>query len=427
MAYVPHVPERERSADVSGEDGPASLGPFPEPLSVAGLELSLSHASLEVLEAATRALSPEAFGQLFAGATETVEAVLLVTCHRVELVLLLRSSSDLDTWRSALPDGGRGWTVREGVEAVQHLFRVTAGLESLARGESEVRYQVASARARVLSRHRRPVLRTLLDEALGAAATLAPVPEAPPSVASIGVARLRELLPPGASRVLVVGSGTVGREVVASLGPDVEVTVAYHTRPPAWERLEAPGARAIPIDRIREELPFADAVVTAAKFGGRGLRAAEFPRDRPLVVLDLGQPRNVEPAVRSLPNVRLIDLEELHREARSAPVEDGRERAFDERARQVYGRLEPLLEEPWVAVVRRAAEQVRTEELARARRFLGPLSPGQEEAVERLTERLVSRLLAAPTQRLRALPSDPDGERLRRLAWELFAPRSNDS
>lgn len=426
MAYEPQDRERDGATDPSADEGAVGSGPLPEPLCLGSLELSLSHASLDALEAATRGLSADRFAQVFERSTETAEAVLLSTCHRVELLLLLRSPSAMDEWRSALPDAGRGWIPREGLETVQHLFRVTAGLESLARGETEVRDQVAAVRPRVLSRYHRPVLRTLLDEAVGAAGATLGGSADPPSVASIGVARLREVLPKTRPHVLVVGSGTVGREVVASLGPDARVTIAFHARPPEPEYLAAHRARAVAIGRLREELPHADAVVTAAKFGGRGLRAQDLPAGKPMTVLDLGQPRNVDPAVRTLPGVRLIDLEELYQRALPARAPDQRDRAVDERARDAYRTVEGRLQEPWVAAFRRAAERIRAEELAAARRFFGSLSPEQEQAVERLTARLVSRLLAAPTERLRSLPADADGARLRRLAWELYGPRPAD-
>ncbi len=422
MAYVPQVREREGSTDPSADDGPALLNPSTEPLSLWSFELSLANASLDALESASRSVGPVWLDRLFDRSPETAEAVVLSTCHRVEILLLLRRTAELEAWRGALPSAGSAWTVREGPEAAEHLFRVAAGLESLARGEAEVRHQVESAGPRVKSRHARPFLRTLLEGAVNATRSAASVAATPPSVASIGVARLRALLSAQVPRVLVVGSGTVGREVVDALGTAAEVTIAYHARPPTAEYLATSRAVAVPMSELRAEITRADAVVTAAKFGGRGLRTDDLPRDRPLVVLDLGQPRNVEPSVRNLPNVRLIDLEELYRLERDAAPGGPVDEAVAGAANVAYQALERELWEPYLAAWRRAAESIRLEELARARRFFGELSPSQEVAVERLTRRLVSRLLLAPTERLRGLGAQPDGERMRRLALELLGP-----
>jgi glutamyl-tRNA reductase len=175
---------------------------------------------------------------------------------------------------------------------------------------------------------------------------------------------------------------------------------------------------------MAEELVTTDAVVTAAKFGNHGLRASDLPRDHPLVLVDLGMPRNVDPDVRELPNVRLIDLEELHARPERFLSAEGHDHRVEQLAGHFADRLEALLLEPWIDAFRRAAEEVRLSELANARSFLGRLDPDQEFAVERLTQRLVARLLGPPTERIRSLPPGPEGDLQRRLALDLLRSRS---
>lgn len=393
------------------------------PLSLFGLEFSLDTASLDALESVTRSATGVQVGDWFSRFEGTEEVGLLSTCHRVELALLTRSPEVLDRWRSVLPGDRGSWTVREGRDLVRHLFRVAAGRESLAVGETEVRDQVRAAARATESRYPRPVLRELFVAAASAAEEVCPPLPSAPSIASAAATRLMELVDRPLPRVLVVGSGIVGRQVVERLASRARLTVVFHQRTPEEPFLRATGARAVGLDRLAEELATSDAVVTAAKFGNHGLRAADLPRDHPLVLVDLGMPRNIDPDVRTRPNVRLLDLEELHSGSGTVRSIEGADGRVEQLADRFSDRLESFLLEPWVDAFRRAAEEVRRSELERGRPFLGILDPDQEVALERLTQRLVGRLLAAPTERIRSLPPGPEGDLRRRFAAELLRPR----
>jgi glutamyl-tRNA reductase len=401
--------------------------PPAEPLSLLGLEFSLDTASLDSLERVTRALRGTAVDDGFLRFLDTEEVALLTTCHRAELVLLTRTPEEVERWREILPGARSSWVLREERDAVRHLFRVAAGLESLAVGEGEVAHQVRAAGYSVRSRHPRPVLRSLFESAVDAAEeTHRANPEVVPSIARAAVDRLRELTRASRPRLVVVGSGTVGRQVADAASSFADVTVVYHQRAPNEELLRRTRARAVPFSSLAEELRTADAVVTAAKFGECGLRAADFPHDHPMVLIDLGMPRNIDPDVRAHSNVRLVDLEELHARSPRAALPDGSDVRVERLADRCANRLTPLLLEPWIDAYRRSAEEVRRAELASARSFLGSLDPDQEFAVERLTQRLVARLLAAPTERIRSLPPGPDGDLQRRWAVDLLRPRPAD-
>ena len=396
------------------------------PLALLGLEFSLDTASLDDLESVSRSVTRARVGEWFSRFPGTEEVALLSTCHRVELAVLARFPDELDRWRDVLPGERSSWKAREGREVVHHLFRVAAGRESLAVGEAEVREQVRAAGGSVESRHPRPVLRELLVGAAHAADEVSPTVPASCSIASIAAARLLDLVDRPSPRALVVGSGVVGRQVAEGLSSAARVTIVFHRRSPDESFLRATGARAVPLDRLPEELRAADAVVTAAKFGNHGLRSSDLPRDHPIVLVDLGVPRNIDPGVHELPNARLVDLEELHALSEGLAPADGRDARVEELAGRFSDRLERLLLEPWIESFRRAAEELRRSELANARSFLGSLEPDQEVAIERLTQRLVARLLLAPTEWVRSLPPGPEGDLQRRFAAELLRPRSPD-
>lgn len=401
--------------------GPASCAEaFATPYSLFGLEFSLDTASLDALESVVRTVSRARVADWFRRFSGTGEVALLSTCHRVELVLLTRFPEEVDRWQEVLPGARSSWTTREGREVVHHLFRVAAGRESLAIGEAEVRQQVRAAGFSVETRHPRPVLRELFAYAADAAEKVCPSVPVSRSIAAVAAARLLVLVGRPRPHVVVVGSGTVGRQVTESLSSSARVTIVFHQRRPPEALLRATGARAVSLDHLAEEIATSDAVVTAAKFGNHGLHASDLPRDRPLVLVDLGVPRNIDPGVRELPNARLVDLEELHALTGGFPPPDDGDARVEALAHRFSDRLERQLLEPWVDAFRRAAEEVRRAELAKARSFLGPLDPSQEAAVERLTQRLVVRLLLEPTERIRSLPPGPEGDLQRRIALSLL-------
>ena len=372
----------------------------------------------------TRAVTQARVSDWFSRFSGTEEVALLSTCHRVELTLLVRVPEELDKWQDVLPGSRSSWRVRQGRDAVHHLFRVAAGRESLAVGEAEVREQVRAAAGSVQSRYPRRVLCDLFVRAAEAVGEVPPSVPATPSIASIAARRLLELVDRPTPRVLVVGSGTVGRQVTEHLASRARLTIVFHQRPPDDGFLQTTGARAVPLHRLTEHLTATDAVVSAAKFGSHGLRASDLPRDRSLVLVDLGVPRNIDPRVRELPNARLVDLEDLHALRGRSTEPDDQDRRVEELANRCSDTLEASLLEPWIDAFRRAAENLRRSEVANARPFLGTLDPSQELAIERLTRRLVARLLLSPTERIRSLPPGPEGDRMRRFATELLDPDS---
>lgn len=425
------MPSTPIATPAPAEVGPSSLlgeqaGPAgveePVPLALVGFECSLATASLDRLEANSRTLTPEWLAERFERFRATEEVALVGTCCRQELLVLSRDGEDLERWRGSLPDAGEGWSVRAGREVVDHFFRVAGGQESIAVGEKEVRLQVRAASRSTLSRHRCRLLRDLLTDAADTADRAMPEVPASRSIAALAATRVLELTGRPFPRVLVIGSGAVGRQVTELLSSSARVTLAYRQTPPDEEFLRLSGARAVRGADLAGEIALSDAVVTAARNEERCLRAADFPAERPIVVVDLGVPRNVEPETRTLPYVRLVDLADLRPSGR-AFAEPIAERALAEEAERWFDRFERASLEPWIAAARRHAETVRASELATARAFLGPLTPEQEVAVDRLTRRLVDRILLGPTERLRTIPAGEAGDRFRRFALELLRPR----
>jgi glutamyl-tRNA reductase len=417
-------PGMTRPADEQTDPDSMASDPGPEPFLLADLEFSLDTAPLDALEEVTRSVTPAQVGEWFRHSPGTEEVALLSTCHRVELVLLSRSPREVTRWVERLPGPRASWRVRDGRDVVHHLFRVAVGRESLAMGEREVRHQVRAAGRRVESRHPRPILRALFARAAETADEVAPSVQPSRSIAAVAATRVLELSGQPFPRVVVVGAGAVGRQVTELLSPTARVTLVYHERPPDVAFLRNTGARAARLDQLAAELVVADAVVTAAKSGVRCVRPSDIPLDHPLVLVDLGVPRNIDPSIRELPNVCLVDLEDLHARPGAFRPPEGLDDRVEAEARAYSERMDLSLLEPWIDALRRAGEDVRRAEFAAASPFLGDLDSAQRVAVERLTRRLVSRLLQPPAERIRALPPGPEGDRLRRFALDLLGPSS---
>lgn len=404
-------PPAERSVGPGRSDG----------LRVSLFECSLATGSLNELEQTARQLDDGRIEALWDLEPGVRELGVVRTCHRAEVVAL--HSEPLREFARKLPGRPDGWRVREGFDAIEHIYRVAAGLESLAWGEREVRQQIERASHSVKSRHPRPVLAGLFHRAVeavqGVDASIGPRR----SIASIAASCVLEEAAPMFPRVLVVGAGTVGTQVVEALGPYARATIVYRHKAPSEAFLRTTGARAVPVAHLREELPWCDVLVAAAKAGERILGRADLEgRAQGLVLVDLGLPRNVDPDVAELCCVRLIDLEELHR--RRAPPAEASE--FEERVGELAvdgaRQLSTVLDASNLDHLMRAIEELRRIELERAGPHFAGLTLEERAAIEHFSQRLVRQLMRAPLGRLRALPPGPERELAIDRASRLLHP-----
>jgi glutamyl-tRNA reductase len=404
----------------TGYGASASRGPGrPElrRLRLLSFERNLSQVGVAELERSLGDIAPERLRAWFDGDRTMRELAVLRTCQRV-LLLAVTSGSE-----SIVPPGEGGWAVRSECEAIRYLFRISAGLDSRAPGEREVREQVRASASGVLSRHPRPILRPLLVAAANAAASTDP--DGAGSVADLASDWLAPRLRDPRARVLVIGAGTVGRRAAERLAHSAEVTILYrqHAPDPAW--LARARVRAGPVESLLDELARSDAVIAAAKTTGRVLRLSDLPQEPgagPRWFIDLGLPRNIDPEIGIRPGVQLLDLEGLPR----GRIEPGRlahvSQMVEARAEDAARDFQLAAVEPWISELRGWAEDLRREEFERAREFAGDVPEAARVAFERFSERLVRRLLAGPTRELRELPPDPAMDLLRRRVVELFLP-----
>jgi glutamyl-tRNA reductase len=376
-------------------------------------------------------------------APRTPAGVLLSTCNRTEVYVWSdgRVSRTTAALRSALAsvsglqvsELNQYLYIRAGRDAVLHLLRVTAGLDSLALGEDQIRGQVrdalGQARAagplpapltRVFNRVLEVVRRVRARTTIGRHPSLA--------AAALALAQATSHLEGNAlagELVVILGAGAMAKAMLPCLldrGARVVVLNRTLERAEVLARVH-PGAITVArLEALPELLVHAALVVCATAARAPVLtRAALSPaldrRHGPaLVIVDLGLPRDVEQGVRALPGVRLVDMDDLERHCPTTAQQRGDSIArveadlAAEADRIMVGLRLPAVG-PAIAELRGQAEHIRQRELHRSEARLRGLTPEQRTAVDVLTERLVNKLLHGPTLAMRAAAVQPRGRR----------------
>jgi glutamyl-tRNA reductase len=392
-----------------------------------------------------------ALRQAGAGAGLT-EFVLLSTCNRTELYA---AAADVTRHFTSVPgelaealaaarelsnaEFAAHLYTRTGTHAVRHLCRVATGLDSMVLGESEVLGQVADAHE--LARREGAAGRVLgaaFHTAIRAgrrARTETGICRCPMSVSSESVRALRETgWEPAESRVLVVGTGKMSRlagEVLRAHGVrDLRIIGRTAARAEAVAR--ALGATPLAWHAFDEALRDADvvfcstsaphAVVTRERVAAA---RSGVPAEPPLRFIDIAVPRDVEPAVRRLAGVSVFDLDDLQR--RLARNLDGRRRevpaveaVVEEEVRSFEDWRHGAELRPLLAAMHQQSEAIRRREVARALRRLKGCTPELEAQFDAFSRSLVTKLLHAPTRRLREETDPGRCDAYVRAARDLF-------
>lgn len=375
------------------------------------------------------------------------EAVVIATCNRTEVYVaadrfhgahadVLAFFAELTGLEPALA-GEHLFSAFDG-EAVAHLFRVVSGLDSAVVGESEILGQVRdaweTARAEgssqsslnLVFRHALEVgKRVRTDTGIGrgtASVSHAAVELAADTLGSLD-----------GRRVLVVGAGEMGEGMAVALGSAAgvrEVIVANRTLANGERLAERVGGWAVRLADVVQLLPEVDVVLAGADGGmmierDQVAAAVAARQGRPLLVIDVAVPRNVDPGIAQLDGVTVLDLDGLRAwaakgVARRATEVRAAEDIVDEELARFADVAQARQVAPLIGQLRERADAVRAAELARARRRLGDLTPEQAEAVDALTRSLVAKLLHEPTVRLKADAGTSRGERNAAALRDLF-------
>ena len=379
--------------------------------------------------------------------THLNEIVVLSTCLRTEIYAeaerfhgaLADVRNFLSDWSGEPPEAFSDLLYAYFDDAaVTHLFTVAAGLDSAVVGEGEILGQVRDAwdRAREesaagpamarLFRHGLEVgKRVRTETAIGRGVTS--ISQAAVALAAQELGSLQ-----GAS-VLVVGAGDMGEGMAVALADRGAERILVASRTGARAEAVADRVRGATVElgELDSALPEVDVVLTGTGAAGTVLGPGDISpalarrQGRPLLIVDVAVPRDVDPAVGDLEGARLLDMDDLVAFAdagvasRRAEVDRVREIVNEEVERYVADgavrRVAPL-----VAALHEQAEVVRQAELERQSGRLAGLDPRQREAVEALTRGLVAKLLHEPTVRLKGEAGSARGERLAEALQALF-------
>jgi glutamyl-tRNA reductase len=380
------------------------------------------------------------------------EAVVLSTCLRTEVYAVVDRFHDAvaeiyevlsEQSHRSVDELSAHATVRFDDDVTSHLFSVTSGLESVVTGETEVVGQVRRAFERAQEEGTAgPVLSALFRHALQTGKrvrTETGISQGTTSFAyaAVTVARGEDQAGLRGARVVVVGAGDMGlgvcralSDIAASDAPQRVVVVNRSIdRAQDLVRLAATGPiemRAAPLEDVAGELAEADVVLTAVAAESHVLNKTDFAGvTGPLLVIDLGVPRNVEPSVAALAGVTLLDMDTL-----SVSVA----RALGDRAEESVAARDIVAAEvdryrsasrqrgaaPIIASLRGRLETLRVAELERHRAQLADLSEEEWDHVDAATRAALAKMLHEPTMLLKETAGTPRGERLVEALRILF-------
>jgi len=381
------------------------------------------------------------------------EAVILSTCNRTEIYAVTTGAQEgidaivefmcsyHDLVRAEL---GPYLYVSQGDSVVRHLFRVVASLDSMVLGEAQILGQVKEAydhsfengaSGRVFNKLFRQSFevgkRVRSETAIGEAAV---------SISYAAVELARKVFDTLAGRtILVLGAGKMSELTAKHLVSQGvhSVLVANRTYERAVELAEKFEGEAIRYDDLFERMRDADIVISSTAATHYVVHRADVAEvmkrrsGRPLFLIDIAVPRDIEPEVNDLAGVFLYDIDDLNgvvssnleermREAKRAEV------IIEEEQREFEAWLESMEVVPTIAAIRAKAEAVRAEELEKALKRLGGLSEKEIATVEALSQSIVNKMLHGPTARLKLAAAEKDGYEYVDTARHLWGLDADD-
>lgn len=404
------------------------------------LVVGLSHrtAPVELREkAALTDTSARALIRALANDDRITEVVSLSTCNRTELYLRADDGGAAEeiACQALVATSGIAraefdcvrYTHRE-ERAVQHLLRVTSSLDAMVIGESEIQGQIRLAFDRAREEDTiGPVLDQLFRKALETGKrvrTETGISVGAMSVASVAV----DLASDGAGgdlrtmRTLLIGAGDMGEATARALLESgvTSLSVANRTVSTARSLAAQMGGTGIAFDRLPDALAEADIVISSTDaphtiLGHAQVETAMRHRPgRPMVLIDIAVPRDLDPEIAAVPGVTLYDIDDLERVVqvnRTGRMREAEraEKIVNEESRRFVEWRHGLAVTPTITSLRGLAEEIRSAEIAKINGAWEGLSDSDRARVEQLTNSIVNRLLHEPTVRLRAAVADGNG------------------
>jgi glutamyl-tRNA reductase len=376
-----------------------------------------------------------------------VEGMILSTCNRVEVAVTADEHSDAEgSVRNFLAEAScvePAWVTPylyhfDGQDAVRHLFRVAASLDSMVVGEPQILGQLKSAYA--LAKEHGALngfLDLVMTRAFNVAKRVRTETEIGSSAVSVSYAAVelaRDIFGSlTGKRVLLVGAGKMAESAARHLrrAGVSDILVTNRTRSRADAMAEEFRGRVVDYEEFFHSLPEVDIVIASSGAPHYIINSEQMRsvigrrRNRPMFLIDIAVPRNIEPAVNQLDGVFLYDIDDLGRVVKNN-VEGRRniaqqaEEIITEEVERMMLRLKTREVTPTIISLQEQLEQLRVSEIERVRGKLGALSPQQQEAVEALTRGIINKIAHVPITEMRRRANDPEGIQLMHMIRKLF-------
>jgi len=389
-----------------------------------------------------------------ASRTAAAESVVLSTCNRSEMYV---AAEDIDRARGELVSFLSDFHkipaeaflphlfAREDVEAVRHLFRVAAGLDSLVVGEPQILGQVKEAYSTASERRSAgPLLNKLFHTSFAVGKrvrTETGLGEGAVSVSFAAVQLARKIFGKLAGRhVLVIGAGEMGKltaQHMQSQGVG-EIVITSRTFARTEELARAVNGIAAPWSELMNVLAPADIVITATGSQLPILTRAQIEsvmgrgRRDPLFIIDIAIPRDVDPAAGEIEQVFLYNVDDLQaivREnlSRRTSEIDRAERIVGEEVSRFMTWHRSRGAIPTIVALRQRFDAIRRAELQRLDGKLAGLPPEARAKVDEITRLIMEKLLLEPTEQLKALPDQETQVQYTEAVNRLFGLRSEEA
>jgi len=371
------------------------------------------------------------------------EAMILSTCNRVEVVAespddrLIRDficefhqishdsvSTHLYSYRN--------------VEAIRHVFRVTASLDSMVIGEPQILGQVKEAfriamDAGTVGMH----LSALMNRAFAVAKKVRSetgISQSAVSVSYAAVELARKIFGDLSGKtVMIIGASKMGELAAKHLrrAGASSVLVTNRTFERAVELAKVFEGAAVPFEHFTDHMTGADIVITSTGAPhfiiGKNLAEQVIHRrkNKPIFFIDIAVPRDIDPAVNQIDNAFLYDIDDLQQVIDANLKERFKEamraeQIVDDEVEAFCLKMQTRDVVPTIVQLRDSLEKVRRDEIERNRRHLKDLSPDQQAAVDQITKSIVNKILHPPIEQLKQMAHDPQGADLADLIRKIF-------
>lgn len=364
------------------------------------------------------------------------EAMLLSTCNRVEIALTADDAVDPIAAVNSFLRDSRGVQMdalgpclyhHEGKDAIHHLFRVAASLDSMVVGEPQILGQLKAAYAHAKAND---CLNGLLENVITHAFSVAKrvrsetgIGQMAVSVSYAAVELARKIFGSLDGRtVIIVGSGKMSELAARHLRRSgaAHIFVTNRTYERAQELAILFQGTPIEYNRFLGILPEVDILIASSGAAHFILNKEEMQRvisarrNKPMFLIDIAVPRNIEPSVNEIDNVFLYDIDDLQEVVNANLRErikeaERAEELVTHEVERMMARLKVQEVAPTIVSLQEQLEHIRAAEIERMRRKLGPLTREQEEALDGLTRGIVNKIAHGPISELRRQAGRPEG------------------